>query len=148
MRRRAERQGTNLGSRSSTRVSTVIVDVNLAPSRSALVSPCALSFQGAIARLQSRQWARTLDLILRDIIDDPDCPAVIDNGGVVTRLLTAALERTNVSRIVDMADAQVRAVTGNAASQCPFERLSVLGQSFCLTPRGQRRIRSTCMPLS
>jgi hypothetical protein len=87
------------------------------------------------------------DLILRD---DPVCPAVIDNhyGGIITRLLTAALERTNASRIVGMADAHVRAVTGNAASQCPFERLSVLGQSFCLTPRGQRRIRSTCMPLS
>jgi hypothetical protein len=47
------------------------------------VSPCALSFQVAIARLQSRQWAHILDLILRH---DPVCPAVTvnDNGGIIT----------------------------------------------------------------
>ena len=47
------------------------------------MSPCALSFQVAITRLQSRQWARILDHILRH---DPVCPAVTvnDNGGIIT----------------------------------------------------------------
>jgi hypothetical protein len=61
-----------------------------------------------------------LDLVLRD---DPDRPAMIHNGGVIIRLLTAALERTNASHIVDVANVHLGAVTGNAASRCLFERL-------------------------